>query len=105
MSNADGSYEFRGYVIRPDMMEAVRRYVDHGIEPGDFLSAVICNDLKAAVAHADDGNMANLPAFVGYFYNEAPQGCWGSNAKMVAYMAAKSVERLAASGESEGGGR
>lgn len=96
MKNTDGSYEFRGFTIDAHMMEGIRNYVEHGIEPGSFLSAVICNDLKGAVAAADFRNMPNLPAFVGYFYNEAPSQCWGSNEKMIAWMAKRSVERLEA---------
>ena len=94
MMNTDGSYEFRGFTIDADMLEGIRNYVDHGIEPGSFLSAVICNDLKAAVGAADYRNIRNIPAFVGYFYNEAPSACWGSNEKMIAWMAAKAVARV-----------
>ncbi len=90
----DGTYEFNGYMIEAFTVEAIRRYIDHGIEPGSFLSAVICNDLKSAVGKADVFNMANLPAFVGYFYNEAPSSCWGSNERMIAWMAKKAVERV-----------
>lgn len=93
MLNPDGSYEFRGFTIDADMMEGVRNYIDHGIEPGSFLSAVICNNLRAAVESADHRNIGNIPAFVGYFYNDAPSRCWGSSDKMIAWMAAKAVER------------
>lgn len=72
------TYTFRHFYIRDDMMGAIRRYIDHGINPGHFLSAVIDNDLKEAVGRADDENLENLPAFVSYFYNEAPSPCWGS---------------------------
>ena len=41
-------YEFRGMYISDHMMEGIMRYIDHGINPGDFLTAVICNDLKGA---------------------------------------------------------
>ena len=71
-------YTFRHFHIRDDMMGAIQRYIDQGINPGHFLSAVIDNDLKEAVGRADDENLENLPAFVAYFYNEAPSSCWGS---------------------------
>lgn len=61
-------------------MGAIERYIKDRKPPGDFLTAVICNDLKEAVARADDENQNNLPAYVGYFYNEAPSACWGSRA-------------------------
>ena len=71
-------YKFREFSIPERMMGGICRYLDQGIEPGSFLRAVICNDLKEAVGAADDENLANLPAYVAYFYNEAPCGSWGS---------------------------
>ena len=45
----------------PDHMHgAVIRYVEDGIEPGGFLEAVLCNDLKGAVMRADAINKARL---------------------------------------------
>ena len=91
------SYEFRGFTIRDDMLAALRRYVDHGVPVGDFLRNVICNDLKNAVGHADDDNLRNLPAFVGWFYNECPMGCWGSEQAYLTWIddhAAKRAEQL-----------
>ncbi len=82
----DGEYHFQGFRIPRRMMDGIRRYVDQGIPPGDFLQAVICNDLVAAVSRADDENIRNLPAFVGYFYNEVPGPCWGSPQKMEAWI-------------------
>lgn len=51
------------------------------------------NDLKSAVAHADDENLQNLPAYVGYLYNEAPGDCWGSKEKVAAYAERKLIAR------------
>jgi len=75
-------YHFREFTIRPQMIAAIRRYVDEGLEPGDFLTAVICNDLAEACARADDENLRNLPAFVAYFYNMTPSACWKSRDAM-----------------------
>ncbi len=86
-------YEFNGFHIDADMLDGIRNYITHGIEPGGFLTAVICNDLCGAVGRADSRNLPNLPAFVGYFYNEAPSPCWGSPAKMDAWLAAKAEGR------------
>lgn len=78
-------YTFRQFYIPDRMMPGIRRYIEEGLVPGSFLSAVICNDLREAVGAADDENLVNLPAFVGYFYNEAPTQCWGSADKMKAW--------------------
>lgn len=60
------------------MRGAVKRWIEDGIPPGSFLSAVIANDLKDACGRADDINRAALWQIVAWFYNEAPTGCWGS---------------------------
>ena len=79
-------YQFRDFFIPLRMMGAIERYVTKGIPPGDFLTAVICNDLAESVARADEENIANLPAYVAYFYNEVTGSCWGSREKMVAWV-------------------
>lgn len=75
------------------MMPGIRLYINKGIVPGSFLKAVICNDLREAVGCADDENLENLPAFVMYFYNEAPGSCWGSKEKMYAWAETKMNEK------------
>ena len=81
------------YHIPERMMSAIKRYINHRHPVGDFLTAIICNDLKEAVARADEENMANLPAFVTYFYNEAPSMCWGSVDKMKDWLGAGVAEK------------
>lgn len=76
-------YHFRGRYISRRMMASIRNYIEMRIMPGAFLKAVICNNLSDACFNADDENLDNLLAFVGYFYNEAPNKCWGSRAAML----------------------
>jgi len=75
-------YTFRKFYIPARMMGGIRRYIERGISPGGFLTAVICNNLAEAVARADDENISNLPAYIAYFYNEAPTPCWGNRENM-----------------------
>ena len=86
-------YTFRGYQIPDYMWDGINRYIEHGIEPGSFLTAVIQNDFVNAVAQADDNNIRNLPAYANYFYNHAPPQCWGSAEVMSEWMNLKSEER------------
>ena len=79
------SYTFRDFYIPDHMMGGVERYIENGISPGHFLTAIITNDLREAVGRADDENVKNIPAYVGYFYNEAPLACWGSPESMKAW--------------------
>lgn len=82
------SYTFLGYEARTQMIAALDRYAQHRQPVGDFLTAVLENNLSEAVGHADDDNLRNLPAFVGYLYNEMPSPCWGSPEKVKAWLEA-----------------
>ena len=88
------AYRFRHWIVSDRMMGAVTRYIEQGIPPGDFLTAIIENNLSEAIGRADDENMANFPAYVAYFYNEAPGPCWGSPEKRRAWLRAKQEEHL-----------
>lgn len=70
----DGEYA----QIPERMQEALRRYVLERIKPGDFLTAVICNDLREAVGRADAENALLLRVYVRWLYNVAPGSCWGN---------------------------
>lgn len=69
-----------------DNVDGVERYIEHGIEPGDFLQAVICNDLKEACVRADRTNQRLFFEIVFWFYNEAPEPCSGSAEKYRAWL-------------------
>lgn len=56
------------YAAFPELMQGgIRRYVEDHIQPGSFLSAVLCNDLRTAVIRADETNLKLLPLYVAYF--------------------------------------
>jgi hypothetical protein len=59
-------------------LHSIRLYVEHGCQPGSFLTAVLTNDLKGAVRYGDDESLAALPAIVRHCYNELPFSVWGS---------------------------
>jgi len=80
-------YSFREWYIPKHMMEGLKRYVEEGIMPGHFLTAVLENKLSEAIARADDENLANLPAYCGYLHWEAPSACHGSQEKVQAWVA------------------
>jgi hypothetical protein len=77
------------YSIPERMRGSITRYIEDRAIPGDFLQAVICNNLSEAVGRADDENIRNLPAYVNFFYNHAPFQCWGSSEKMVKWLGNK----------------
>jgi hypothetical protein len=66
------------FLIPHHMHDGIVLYLLHGIEPGGFMTAVICNDLKNAFGRADHINREAMFDYVNWFYNAAPSECWGS---------------------------
>ena len=74
------------YGIPQRMQGAIIRYYEKGLPPGDFLTAVIKNDLAEAVGRADHENVRLLKEYVMWFYNWAPGGSWGSEENYVRWL-------------------
>lgn len=68
------------------MWGGMARYLFEGVPPGHFLTAVIENDLREAVARADEENRTLLYEYVLFLYNDCPSGCWGSQAKVTDWL-------------------
>ncbi len=66
----------------------LQRWIEDGIPPGSFLTAVLENDLKHACEQADIENRYLLFDIVSWLYNESPGGCWGSPEQVEAWRAA-----------------
>jgi hypothetical protein len=75
------------------LLEPLRRgmklYIEEGILPGDFLQAVLRNDLKDAVGRADFWNLRMLPQTVNWLRDCAPGDCHGSRAKVEQWCAVR----------------
>ena len=69
-----------------DMQDGLERYVNDGCRPGNFLSAVLSNNLEMAVQHADSTNISRLFDYVYVIYNNAPAGCHGSKERFEAWI-------------------
>lgn len=74
------------FALSDDNIESLRRYIEDRIEPGNFIMAVLHNDLKEAAGRADMYNRRKLFEYVEYLYNHAPSVCWGSSAKVDAWL-------------------
>lgn len=72
------SHSFRGKGIPFRMFSGIINYVEHNIPPGDFLLAILKNDLKRACLHADDENIDLIPVYISFFYWNIPSIAWGS---------------------------
>lgn len=67
------------YKMLPEGLRGgMKRYIENGIKPGDFLQAVICNKLRESFARADFVNSVRMYDIVEFLYGEAPSTCCGS---------------------------
>jgi hypothetical protein len=72
-----------------------KRWIENRIKPGDFLTAVIENNLAEALGRADEDNRAAIFKIVSWWYNEAPSPCWGSPEKVKAWAKGPVIEKEA----------
>ena len=79
-------FRYIGMGIPVYMHEAIADYIVHRDRPGDFLQAIVCNDLGKASAHADGTNVCLLAAYHSFFYTYAPSACHGSKEAMEAWL-------------------
>jgi hypothetical protein len=63
---------------RDNMEPGLRRYFERGIQTGDFLHALLSNDLRRTFERADDTNTPLVRDLVRWLYKEAPARAWGS---------------------------
>lgn len=74
-------------------IEALWRWINHGVEPGAFLTAIITNDLEGATVFASDQEKGLLHEYIGWLHKNAPKACWGSVAKCDDWASLKKAER------------
>ena len=79
-------FRFHEQRVPGHIHNGIARYVVDHDGVGHFLTAVICNDLSAAISRADLDNLRNLAAVSAWFYNHAPAACWGSPEKYRAWL-------------------
>lgn len=79
------------YFIPTTMAGGIYNYFSNRIPAGDFLMAVLRNDLKEACARADEQNKHILWNYVNLFYNEAPSFNWGHEGKVKDWLARTEV--------------
>lgn len=69
-----------------NLQEGLEAYVLTGRPVGNYLTAVLENDLLEAVSRGDDASLAGIKGTVQFLYNYSPRNCWGSRAKVSAWM-------------------
>lgn len=71
------------------LREGLTRYFAHHVKAGDFLMAVLENDLTRAVFRADDESLAGLLHLMRFLHNDTPFDAWGSRERVTQWLAAK----------------
>jgi len=67
------------YEKLPDNLQGgMERYIEDGILPGHFLTAVLENNLFNAVMRADANNLKEIPNIVKWLHWEIPSASHGS---------------------------
>lgn len=64
------------------MREGFRLWIENGILPGSFGTAILENNLSNAIGKADHINEQHIKSIVSWVYNYAPSDCWGSIEKV-----------------------
>lgn len=72
--------------VPPNVYEAVKRYVEQGIEPGGFVRACLENNLQMAVTRADDKNKEYLQSICWMLTSAVPSVSVGSESKVRAWL-------------------
>ena len=72
-----------------DVKESIDHYVQDGVPTGDFLRAVLANDLMESFGRADVNNRDALFDICSYIYNFTPMACRGSYQKVDAWIERK----------------
>ncbi len=72
-------------LVPPHLRAGLRDYIQRGQIPGDYLQAVMANDLLEAVNRGDTYSHGYLGVLMAWLYNDAPGGCWGSRGIIAAW--------------------
>lgn len=71
--------------VNEPLHEGIMHWVVYGIEPGDFLRAVLRNDMMDAMGRADDINRHRMFELCTFLYNGMPAGSYGSRERYAAW--------------------
>ena len=80
----EGSWEIEDYYLDAPVhiLDSINRFVEHGLEPGSFVKAVLSNDLVGAFNAADTASLRGLQDILRYCRWKIPGTCWGSPEKV-----------------------
>ena len=77
------------YVISGLVRAEIDNFADRHIMPGDFVRAVLENDLRQTIQRATDHSHECLRDILRYLVWEIPAQCWGSREKVATWVKAR----------------
>lgn len=84
-----------GTDVPESLHDGLLRYILAGVPTGSFLYAVLANDLADACNRADADNRSRLFSLVLFLVHYAPADCWGTEAKVNAWIRQRGLARQA----------
>jgi hypothetical protein len=81
-------------ILPQHMRGGILRYLQSGIGPGSFASAILENKFAEAHGRADEINTERLRDWANWLYNYAPSDCWGSAEKVKKWKAHSGLSGL-----------
>jgi len=85
--------------MKQETKDSLDRYAKEGCPTGDFLRAVLANDLMESFGRADIDNREDMFDICSYVYNDTPAACHGSYDKVDKWIEYWGERRKAAADE------
>jgi hypothetical protein len=80
------------HLVPEHMRDGLVLWIEHGIMTGNFMTALMENDLMEAMGRADDENANNIKSWCIFLYSYAPRGCFGSPERVKMWRSHKGLE-------------
>ena len=75
-----------GWKVPLHSRKTIERYLEYGIEPGGFLTALFSDNLTDTVRYADEANVKSLVQWTMFVFWELPHEAVGSKEKVQAHI-------------------
>lgn len=80
--------------VAPHLIAGLTRYISDGVRPGQFLVAVLKDNLMEAMGRADEEAAVNLKEICTFLYTHSPSGCSGSEKKVEAWIKKRGINGI-----------
>jgi hypothetical protein len=74
------------------MQEGMKRYIEQGADPGDFLKSMLRHEIYEAAGKADRINLQAIPAYIFFMCNDIPAIAHGSKEAVDTWIETKGLQ-------------